>query len=200
MGPKTQRSGRLPSMRPHPCLCAAQQSLLLVVDPQEKMMPTVADAQRLVDNIELLVHGANAAGVPILATVQNSTRLGGLVEPVAALLQSRSVVDKMTFSAVRDQNVVREVEDSGRRQIVICGIETHICVLQTAADLLEAGYQVHVVADAVSSRTVERHKLGMERIRDLGILPAATESIVFEWLERAGTDAFRSVLPFLRNR
>jgi len=163
-------------------------------------MPAIADARRIVDKIELLIHGANATGVPIVATVQNSTRLGGLVEPLSTLLQSRSCFDKLTFSAVRDEAVARAVEDSGRRQIVVCGIETHVCVLQTAADLLEAGYQVHVVADSVSSRTIERHKLGMERIRDLGILPAAAESVVFEWLERAGTDAFRGILPYLKNR
>ena len=82
--------------------------------------------------------------------------------------------------------------------MIIAGIETHICVSQTAHDLLGLGYAVHVVADAAASRTVERHKLGMERIRDGGILPIATEAAIYEWLTEAGTPEFRAILPLIK--
>ena len=90
------------------------------------------------------------------------------------------------------------LQETGRKQMLLCGVETHICVCQTACDLLHAGFAVHVAADAVSSRTTEKHTLGMERIRDGGVLPCAAESAVYEWLGEAGTPAFREVLKWVR--
>jgi len=106
--------------------------------------------------------------------------------------------DKRDFSAAGSEAFRQAVTESGKKQIVLCGVETHICVSQTAHDLLHAGYQVHVVADAVSSRTLEKHKLGMERIRDASISPCAAEAVVYEWLEKAGTPEFKEILKLVR--
>jgi nicotinamidase-related amidase len=104
----------------------------------------------------------------------------------------------MCFSCGGSPPFLAALEATGRRQVLLCGVETHICVSQTAHDLAHAGYRVHVAADAVSSRSLEKHKLGMERIRDAGIKPCAAEAAVYEWLGEAGTAEFREILKLVK--
>lgn len=186
-------------MNSHPQLLRRDSSVLVVIDLQASLLPVIAGADALIHNASLLVRAANILGVPMLVTTQYAARLGATVAAITEVLSPETpIFDKLSFSAMGSEAFVGALEALGRRQVVVCGVETHICVSQTAQQLLGAGYQVHVPADAVSSRTVERHKLGMERLRDTGTLPAATEAVVYEWLGAAGTPEFKQLLPWLK--
>ena len=135
--------------------------------------------------------------VPILATEQYPERMGGTISSLLPYVSSPE--RKMNFSAVRDSSFVDKLYSLGRNQVVVVGIETHICVSLTCHGLLEADYEVVVCPDAVSSRTQDRHKLGMERIRDAGVVPAHTEAIAYEWCQTADNPKFRDMLSIVKN-
>ncbi len=122
----------------------------------------------------------------------------GELLPVFEPILSSSAVDKMTFSAARSAAFMELLEDTGRRQVVIVGIETHICVCLTALDLVQKGYEVVVCPDATSSSTNDRHKLGMERIRDAGVVPAHSEAIAYEWMGAATHPKFKDILQLVK--
>ena len=185
-------------MNRHRNLLQRETSLLLVVDMQGVFANSVAGWEAVSKNVALLVRAARALQVPLLATTQNAVKLGGLAPEIVEVLGNARVHDKLSFSCVQDSLLADAIRTPRRPQIVVCGVETHICVAQTALDLVHQGYQVTVPADAASSSTVERHKLGMERLRDSGVLPASAEAVVYEWLGAAGTTEFRTLLPLLK--
>lgn len=192
----------------HPTLLDRHTSVLLVVDMQEPFLQVMHGRDALTANVVLLCKTAAILGIPVLMTTQNIARMGPVIPSVVHSVPNASrtkggaallpVIDKMSFSCASSELFERTLSGLSRKQVVVCGLETHICVSQTAHDLRYAGYQVHVVADAVSSRTIEKHKLGMERIRDAGILPSAAEAAVYEWVREAGTAEFREVLPLVK--
>lgn len=184
----------------HPYILDRDTSALVVVDMQEPFLGVIHERERLTANVLLLCRGAAILGVPVLATVQYAARMGGIVADIASALPAgdAAAIDKLCFSCGGSDAFLEALEATGRRQVVLCGVETHICVSQTAHDLLHAGYQVHVAADAVSSRSLEKHKLGMERIRDAGARPCAAEAAVYEWLREAGTTEFKEILKLVR--
>jgi len=185
----------------HPQLLGRSTTVLVVVDMQEPFLSVIHERERLTENVTLLCRAATTLGIPAVATVQYASRMGGVVPAIAEALGSRADVeplDKMCFSCAGSPDFLAALEATGHRQVLLCGVETHICVSQTAHDLLHAGYQVHVAADAVSSRTLERHKLGMERIRDAGARACAAEAAVYEWLQEAGTPEFKEILKLVR--
>jgi nicotinamidase-related amidase len=181
----------------HDALLRRGDTLLLAIDLQDTFLKVIHDADRVVNNGRLLIQSAQILHVPIIATTQNAARLGAVDARISALFTS-AVIDKMTFSAASTPAVAAALEATGRKQVIICGVETHICIAQTAMDLVASGFQVHVVADAVSARSMEKHKLGMERIRDAGVLPIASEAAVYELLGEAGTPEFRQILPLVK--
>lgn len=192
----------------HPTLLDRATSVLLVVDMQEPFLQVMHGRDPLTANVVLLCKTAAILGIPVLMSTQNVARMGTVIPAVIHSLPNAPrakggatalpIIDKMSFSCASSEQFERTLTSLGKKQVVICGLETHICVSQTAHDLRYAGYQVHVVADAVSSRTLEKHKLGMERIRDAGILPAAAEAVVYEWVREAGTAEFREILPLVK--
>jgi nicotinamidase-related amidase len=189
-------------------LLSRDTSVLLVVDMQEPFLGAIHARDALTGNVVLLCKAAGLLGVPILATTQYASRMGPVVPEVAHAIdaaaaaggaQGKSIpIDKMSFSCAGSELFERALTAVGRKQVVLCGVETHICVCQTALDLRAAGYQTHVAADAVSSRTLEKHKLGMERVRDADVRPCAAESAVYEWLREAGTPEFKEILKLVR--
>ena len=181
----------------HPSLLRVDDTVIVAIDLQSTFLRVIHDADRVVANVSLLIQSASILGVPVIATTQNAARLGGLEEGIAALVGT-PVIDKMVFSATRTPDFLAALTSVGRKQVVLCGVETHICVTQTALDLVDAGYQVHIAVDAVSSRSMEKHKLGMERLRDNGALPIASEAVVYELLGQAGTPAFKHILPLVK--
>ena len=181
----------------HPHLLRREDTLLVVVDMQEPFLRHIHDRDRLLENVLLLIQSANILGIPILPTVQYAERMGSVVPEIAAALPVHHAIDpldKLCFSCAGLPDFFDAVQASHRHQILLCGVETHICVSQTALDLTANGYQTHVAADAVSSRTLEKHKLGMERLRDSAVLPCAAEAAVYELLREAGSPEFKAIL------
>ena len=139
-------------------------------------------------------------GIPVLCTEQNPSRMGATVPELAPYVNNPPPFAKMEFSALRCAEFVAAFEATGRTQVILVGLETHICISQTAHDLLLRDLDVIVCPDAVSARTLEAHKLGMERIRDAGAVPAHTESVVYEWLGTADRPEFKQVLAVVKQR
>ena len=161
-------------------------------------MPAMEGPAHIVARCAILIEAARCLEVPVLATRQYPKGLGGLVEPLSAALQAEECHDKLAFSAFAEPAVREAVLHLGRDQFVVAGVESHVCVLQTALDLLGEGYAVAVVADAVASRGEESRALALERLRRHGAEIVNTEMVVFEWLGRAGTDEFRALSPLIR--
>ncbi len=172
-------------------------SVILAVDVQPKFMSGVYDSERVLKRIEFLVESASILGGTIIATEQNRERMGGSAESILPFL-SEPPADKMTFSCSGCDLFRRHLGSSTPIQVVLVGIETHICVSQTTHELLDLGHEVIICADAVSSRTQDRHEIGLERLRSAGAVIAHSESVVYEWLRSAEHDKFREVLAVVK--
>ena len=180
-------------------LMRIETSALLVVDIQERLLPAVHDNARVVANSVWLIRVAQRLGVPVLASEQYPQGLGGTVAAIRELLPAEAFVDKVHFSCAAEQGCMRRIDALDREQVVIVGIEAHVCVLQTALELHAAGKEVYLVADAVSSRAPGDVQLALERMRAAGVQVVSREMVVFEWLRQAGTDSFRAISrEFLR--
>lgn len=183
---------------PRPKLERAR-TAVLVVDIQSRLAPAMpADTlERVLKYSRALVGAAKELGLPVLATEQYPKGLGPLVPELRELLPSPPL-EKVHFSCGADPAFAAALEKTGRRQIVICGMETHVCVFQTTRDLVAAGYEVHVCADAVSSRTEEHRRVGLELCREAGAIVSLAETAIFDLLHRAGTDEFKKVSPLVK--
>ena len=146
----------------------------------------------------LMLKGAAILRIPVLVTEQYRKGLGLTAPEIADAIEDFSPMEKATFSACGAEGFEPALKENGISDVILCGMESHICVLQTCLDLADKGFNTFVLADAVSSRTLENYRLGLERMREAGAVIASTEMVLFELLERAGTDEFRQVLPLLR--
>lgn len=179
-------------------LIDAKRSSLLVIDVQERLVPAIDDWQRVLDAVIWLVRIARRLEVPVLASEQYPKGLGHTHPDVLAALPAGVVAEKMHFSC-GPEACLAPLPGSERQQVVVCGMETHVCVLQTVLDLKAAGKDVFVVADAVGSRTAGNKALALERMRQNGIVVVSGEMVAFEWLRVAGTPRFREISrEFLR--
>lgn len=180
-------------------LIKASNSCLLLIDVQEKLINAVNNAQLVVEQCAWLLKLAERLEIPILASEQYPKGLGHTVATLAELIPPDSVLEKVHFSCVSEAECLTQIEDTGCHQFVLAGIESHVCVLQTALELQEIGKEVFVVADAVSSRTTQDRELGIARMRDVGIHIVSREMVLFEWAHQAGTTTFRQLSQdFLR--
>lgn len=179
-------------------LLARERSLLLLIDFQERLLPAIDRGAERLARARLLLEIARLLGVPVLASEQYPKGLGPTVAELRARLDAGEIHAKLTFSCGRDEALAQAVGESGRDQLVLAGVETHVCVLQTALDFRARGLAVYVVADATGSRDEERRQLGLERMRQEGVHIVHSEMAAFEWLQQAGTDLFRQVAPLLR--
>ena len=168
-------------------------SLLLVIDIQGKLAELMTDREKTYQNAEILIKGAKILNIPILLTEQYPKGLGHTIEPLATLLQDITPIDKTAFSCCGDATFMKALESSHRKQIIICGIETHICVYQTSIELLEKNYAIEVIADAVSSRTIENKHIGLDKIKSAGGNISCTETILFELLKKAEGAEFKEI-------
>jgi nicotinamidase-related amidase len=179
-------------------LLDARRSVLFVVDIQARLAPAVADAAGVIARTAILVAAAGRLGVPILVSEQYPQGLGHTDERLLPLPEGAVVLAKTSFSAIGDTAIRARLEGLGRRQVVLAGMEAHVCVLQTALGLREAGYAVAVAADAVGSRLPDRRLLGLERMRAHGVDIVDSEMVLFEWLADAGAPAFRELSRLIR--
>ena len=183
----------------HSALLRAEDTLLIVVDMQEPFLRNIWERDRLVKNVATLIDAARILRVPVLPTQQNTEKMGETIPEIAKRLPSMCVpFDKMCFSGLADSAIASEVSRSGRKQILLGGIEAHICISQTAHDLLAAGYQVHVAADAVSARSESDWQIGLRRMERAGAFITSTEAAIYELLGEAGTPEFREILLLVK--
>ena len=175
-----------------------RRTCLLVVDVQERLLPVIHQNELLLQNIQRLVSGAGILGLPIIVSEQYPKGLGPTVAPLRGLLEKASKLEKITFSCMRDQPIADLIRQSSRDSILVCGTESHVCVLQTVLDALGSGFRVHVAADAVSSRTQENKRIALDRMRQAGAVITSTESALFELLEKAGTAEFKKISALVK--
>jgi len=173
-------------------------SALVIIDIQEKLFPTVHDHERLLARVDLLIFAAGLMGVPVLVTEQYPKGLGHTIPEIRQSLPEMDPLTKTDFSCVAAPGFSQRLSSLGRDQIVLTGIEAHICVAQTALDLASAGRKVIVVADAVSSRRPLDLQTSLRRMEQSGLTLSTAEAIVFEWLRRAGTEEFKTIQPKLK--
>ena len=171
---------------------------LLVIDIQEKLLPLIFEKERLVQNCVRLIKAAQILGLPVFVTEQYRKGLGHTDQTVAAAFADFAPIEKVTFSSCGAEGLLPAIKDRGLTNLLLCGIEAHVCVLQTCLDLLEEDRNVFVVADAISSRDPENRKIAVERMRSAGAAIVTLEMALFEMLERAATDEFKQVLALLR--
>lgn len=186
---------------PNPALSALrpERTALVVVDLQEKLLPAIADHEKVLKSGLLLLKLAEVLSLPVVLTTQYAKGLGSIVPSVRAAAPGVEPVDKVSFGCFgSDAFNDRLAALGGRDQLVVAGIESHICVAQTVLGALHKGYTVHVAADAVGSRTDENRAIGLGRMERAGALLSSTEMAVYELLGRSDADAFKKLLPHLR--
>jgi len=171
---------------------------LVVVDIQERLLPAIFEKERVVQNAIRLIQGATILHVPVLATEQYRKGLGPTAPEVAAVIPSFEPMEKVAFSACGAAGFASALEGKKVSDAIVCGIEAHVCVMQTCLDLLDQGLRVFVAADAVSSRTQENHRLGLDRMSAAGAIIVSTEMVLFELLGQAGTAEFKQILALVK--
>jgi len=182
-----------------PLVLHREQSRLVIVDMQEKLLPAISGRTSVVDWVKFLAEGAKLFGVPIHITEQYPQGLGPTIPELAAFANPRPA--KQRFSGVEALGwpAASETED-GRHQIVVCGIEAHVCVLQTVFDLIAMGYSVFLPVEALGSRSPFDREVAIERLRDAGATIITVESVLFEWCETSGAAEFKTLSAMLKER
>ncbi len=170
-----------------------ENALLVIVDIQERLAVVMSERQKVVANCLHLIEAAKLLSIPILLTEQYPKGLGPTVVEIEKALPSYDPLEKITFSCCKDPRFLNRLSSIGRKKVILCGMETHVCVLQTCIGLLQEGYDVHVVEDAVCSRTKENFMTGIEFMRDAGAVITCAETVLFQLLEKAGTEEFKTI-------
>ncbi len=173
-------------------------TILVLIDIQGKLARIVDNSEQVIQNIVNAVQGAKVLGLPILWLEQYPKGLGPTVEEISEHLTDEQPIEKITFSAYDTPEFVSKLEATGRKKVLIAGVETHICVYQTAAQLLENGYEVEVLADCVSSRTAESRQIGIQKMVQLGAKVSNVEMALFEMQQIAKGDEFKAISKIIK--
>ena len=187
-------------MHTHPNLVSIDNSLLLVIDIQSKLVAAMPenDADQMLDNSGHLIEAAKTLDIPVLLTEQYPKGLGPTDNQLTEkLAQDTAIFEKTGFCCLAADGFTEALEQSERKQIIIIGQETHVCIIQTALELLNNGYQVHVVEDAVCSRKTEHKLFALQRMQQQGATITCHESVLFEWLKNSNHPAFKSISRLL---
>lgn len=179
-------------------MLALENAVLLVIDVQEKLIRAIYQKDELVDNLQRLVKGAKVLGVPVMMTEQYPQGLGATIPEISQLLPEIQPLSKITFSCCADEKFLSAFESLGRKQVLISGIESHVCVYQTVLDLMASGCEVYVVADTISSRKLENKEIGLGLMKQFGAVLTSTEAALFELLKVAGGDKFKEISRIVR--
>jgi len=168
-------------------------SVAVVVDIQERLFPHIYEHKELEQNCQILLSGLQILDIPLIVTEQYPKGLGPTIESIQSVVSAYEAIDKMTFSCCADEKFIKILKKFGRHNVILCGIEAHVCVLQTAIDLREMGYQPVVVVDCVSSRKLKDKEVALKRMQQENVLLTSYESILFELCTVAGTDTFKAI-------
>ncbi|HBN89617.1 hydrolase [Rheinheimera aquimaris] len=174
-------------------LLKAEHSLVLLIDMQQKLSPAIFEHKEVEQAAAWVLQVAIQLDVPVWATEQYPQGLGPTVPALAELVQPAQMLQKMHFSALKEPHIASSLACAERKQVVVLGTETHVCVLQSVFDLLDLGYQVFVVTEAVGSRTEQNKQLALSRMQQAGAQIISKEMLAFEWLQCCGTDTFRQI-------
>ncbi|ASQ91080.1 hydrolase [Prosthecochloris sp. GSB1] len=181
-------------------MITTEDTVLLIIDVQGKLASLVFNSAAVEKNIVRLVKACRILGVPIICTEQYPKGLGHTVAPIRELLADEKPMEKTAFSCCADEEVfMHTLRSMKRNDVLVCGIETHICIYQTSVELIEYGYNVHLITDAVSSRTKENREAGIHAIEKAGALLKSSEMAIFELLKVAKGDAFREISAIVKD-
>lgn len=185
-------------MTHHPQILVRRHTALLIVDVQQKINAVMLHRERVLDNIIKLIRAGQILDIPIFITEQYPKGLGPTEPKILDALQGRHPIQKMTFSCCGAGDVLDQLQQRKIQQVIVSGIESHVCVLQTALDLLSHKLQVHVPGDAVSSRKQIDYETALERMSKAGVVITTVEACLFELLEEAGTPEFKQVSKLIK--
>ena len=171
---------------------------LIIVDVQEKLMQVMGNPDRVTDRIVKLLHLSRVFNLPVILTEQYSKWLGPTLPPIKESLPEYDPIEKLDFNSCSVDIFNKRVEAAGLRNIILTGVETHICVFQTCVSLLEKGYSVHVPHHAVDSRTEDNWNIGLSLMKEAGAVITSTETIIFQILKKAGTPEFKKMLKTIK--
>ena len=172
----------------------------LVIDVQEKLVPTIADKDKFIANTICLLNGLKVLKVPILVTQQNTKGLGPTIPEINKTIGNFSYIEKMTFSCYREPAFIRVLNRIGKRNVILMGVEAHVCILQTTLDLLYNNFNPVIVKDCIGSADDQDKQVAVWRMRDVGSVITSCESILLELCREAGTEEFRELLKLLKER
>ena len=179
-------------------MLTTQNTCLVLIDIQEKLLPVMNDPEQVVKNTSVLIQAAKSLDVPILWCQQVPKALGQTVGELSSLLDGLEPINKSSFSCGGDEQFIEQIDALKPRTAILCGIETHVCVFQTATDLIQKGLDVHVIADATSSRTQENKGIGINRMAKAGAVISSTEMLLFELLRNARHEKFRELAKLIK--
>ncbi len=182
----------------HGFVANREDSLLLIVDFQSAMLKVIDSWKMIAGKVLQLIRAANTLGIPILVTEQYKKGLGETIPEILHEAGSPVPFQKKHFSACLETDFLSTVNSFHRKKIILIGMETHVCVLQTGLDLIKAGWQIHLAADAVASRTVENRQIAIDLFREAGAVISSVEIIIFQWACCSDTDDFRKILPIVK--
>lgn len=185
-------------MERNPILLDRNRSAVIVIDIQEKILSVMAEPERVVENARKLIEGVVQVGVPIFLTEQYPQGLGKTVPAIIESIPEIEVEEKITFSCCGIDHLMETMRKRHIDQVILCGIESHVCVWQTAMDFLHAGFAVYLVADATSSRKASDQQTALTRMSAEGVRLSTTEMVLFELVERAGTEVFKQVSKIIK--
>lgn len=175
-----------------------EDTVLIIIDVQGRLAQQMHERRELFENLQKIIKGAKVLGIPILWAEQNPDGLGPTIPEIARLLSETQPISKFSFSCLGNDRFTQELGALDRKQVLIAGIEAHVCVYQTAADLVCVGYEVQIVADAVSSRTAANKRIGLEKMRGAGATVTSTETALFELLRVATGPEFKEILRIVK--
>ncbi len=179
-------------------LIRPQDCLLLLVDVQRVMLDLCVNPERTVMNAQALIEVAQLFELPIFCSVHNVEKLGGIIPELTDKISQPKILNKMEFNCFENEDIARAIRRAGRKNLVLAGLEGHVCIFHTGLGALRLGYGVHVISDAVTSRRDSDKQIGMRRLEKAGAVISSTEMFIFEMLTRAGTPEFRALLPLLK--
>lgn len=177
-----------------------KESLVLLIDVQEKLAPAILGIDQVEKNIAALLTAADRLAVPVIVTEHCADKIGHTVPKLMALVKKDAVVHKRRFSAQSEPHIAGRIASLKRKKIVVAGTESHVCVLQTTLNLIKAGYHPHLMVDGTSSRYQQDKDTAIQRMAAKGVELVTMEMVLFEWLEEGDAELFRELFPLIRNR